>query len=334
MASTTNRQILLKSRPNGQPGTDNFELVERPVPEPSEGQVLLRTLYLSLDPYMRGRMNDAKSYAKPAELGQPMVGGTVSEVVASRNAKFAVGDIVLAYAGWQDYALADGAGLRKLDPQAAPLSTALGILGMPGMTAYCGLLEIGKPLPGETVVVAAASGAVGSAVGQIAKLKGAGRVIGSAGSDEKVRWLREIGYDAAFNYRTAPVLEQLREAAPDGIDVYFDNVGADHLDAALVMLNNHGRVAMCGAIASYNATEPPVGPSNLGLVVSKRLTLRGFIIIDHQDRLPDMVADVSAWLREGKIAHAETVVDGLDRAPGAFIDLLRGANTGKMLVRL
>ena len=170
--------------------------------------------------------------------------------------------------------------------------------------------------------------------GQIAKLKGAGRVIGSAGSDEKVRWLREIGYDAAFNYRTASVLEQLREAAPDGIDVYFDNVGADHLDAALVMLNNHGRVAMCGAIANYNATEPPAGPSNLGLVVSKRLTLRGFIIIDHQDRLADMVADVSAWLREGKIAHAETVVDGLDRAPGAFIDLLRGANTGKMLVRL
>ena len=212
-------------------------------------------------------------------------------------------------------------------------SAYLGVLGMPTLTAYVGVLDIAALKPGDVVFVSGAAGAVGSMAGQIAKLKGAARVIGSAGTEEKVRWLREIGFDAAFNYRTAPVLAQLREAAPDGIDVYFDNVGADHLDAALVMLNNHGRVAMCGAIAHYNATEPPP-PGNLGLVVSKRLTLRGFIIIDHADRQPDMIADVSAWLRDGKLTHAETIVDGLERAPGAFIDLLRGANTGKMLVRL
>ena len=205
---------------------------------------------------------------------------------------------------------------------------------MPTLTAYVGVLDIAALKPGEVVFVSGAAGAVGSMAGQIARLKGAGRVIGSAGTDEKVRWLREIGFDAAFNYRAGAVLDQLREAAPDGIDVYFDNVGADHLDAALVMLNNHGRVAMCGAIAHYNATEPPPGPRNLGLVVSKRLTLRGFIIVDHQDRTPDMIADVSAWLRDGTLTHAETIVDGLDHAPGAFIDLLRGANTGKMLVRL
>ena len=205
---------------------------------------------------------------------------------------------------------------------------------MPTLTAYVGLLDIAGLQPGDVVFVSGAAGAVGSIAGQIAKLKGAARVIGSAGSDEKVRWLHEIGFDAAFNYRAGSVIEQLREAAPDGIDVYFDNVGADHLDAALVMLNPHGRVAMSGAIANYNATEPLVGPSNLGLVITKRLTLRGFIVSDHQHRLPDMIADVTAWLRDGKLSHAETVVDGLDHAPDAFINLLRGANTGKMIVRL
>jgi NADPH-dependent curcumin reductase CurA len=213
-------------------------------------------------------------------------------------------------------------------------SAYLGVLGMPTLTAYVGLLDIAAFQPGEVVFVSGAAGAVGSMAGQIARLKGAGRVIGSAGSDDKVRWLREIGFDAAFNYRTRSVLDQLRDAAPDGIDVYFDNVGADHLDAALVMLKNHGRVALSGAIAQYNATEPPAGPSNLSLCITKRLTLRGFIIIDHQDRMPDMIADVGRWLADGQLTHAETVVDGLDHAPRAFIDLLRGANTGKMLVRL
>jgi NADPH-dependent curcumin reductase CurA len=205
---------------------------------------------------------------------------------------------------------------------------------MPALTAYVGLLDIAAMKPGDVVFVSGAAGAVGSMAGQIAKLKGAARVIGSAGTEEKLRWLREIGFDAAFNYHAGSVLEQLREAAPHGIDVYFDNVGADHLDAALVALNPHGRVAMSGAIAHYNATEPPAGPSNLGLVITKRLTLRGFIVSDHQHRMPDMIADVSAWLRDGKLTHAETVVDGLDHAADAFINLLRGANTGKMIVRL
>ena len=237
--------------------------------------------------------------------------------------------------GWRDEAVLPARQARKVAvAQGLSPSVYLGVLGMPTLTAYVGLLDIAALKPGEVVFVSGAAGAVGSMAGQIAKLKGAGRVIGSAGTDEKVRWLREIGFDVAFNYRSGSVLDQLRQAAPDGIDVYFNNVGADHLDAALVMLNNHGRVAMCGAIAHYNATEPPAGPSNLGLVVTKRLTLRGFIIIDHQHRTPDMIADVSGWLREGKITHAETIVDGLDHAPGAFIDLLRGANTGKMLVRL
>jgi NADPH-dependent curcumin reductase CurA len=237
--------------------------------------------------------------------------------------------------GWRDEAVLPARQARKVAvADGLSPSAYLGVLGMPTLTAYVGLLDIAQLKQGDTVFVSGAAGAVGSMAGQIAKLKGAGRVIGSAGTDEKVRWLREIGFDAAFNYRAGSVVDQLREAAPDGIDVYFDNVGSDHLDAALVMLNNHGRVAMCGAIAHYNATEPPAGPSNLGLVVTKRLTLRGFIIVDHQNRTPDMAADVSAWLRDGKLTHAETIVDGLGHAPGAFIDLLRGANTGKMLVRL
>jgi NADPH-dependent curcumin reductase CurA len=237
--------------------------------------------------------------------------------------------------GWRDEAVLPARQARKVAvAKGLSPSAYLGVLGMPTLAAYVGLLDIAQLKQGDTVFVSGAAGAVGSMAGQIARLKGAGRVIGSAGTDEKVRWLREIGFDTAFNYRAGSVVDQLRQAAPDGIDVYFDNVGSDHLDAALVMLNNHGRVAMCGAIAHYNATEPPVGPSNLGLVVTKRLTLRGFIIVDHQNRMPDMAADVSAWLRDGKLTHAETIVDGLGHAPAAFIDLLRGANTGKMLVRL
>jgi hypothetical protein len=237
--------------------------------------------------------------------------------------------------GWRDEAVLPARQARKVTAaQGLSPSAYLGVLGMPTLTAYVGLLDIAALAPGDVVFVSGAAGAVGSMAGQIAKRKGAGRVIGSAGSEEKVRWLREIGFDAAFNYKAGPVIQQLREAAPDGIDVYFDNVGADHLDAALVMLNQHGRVAMSGAIAHYNSTEPTVGPSNLGLVITKRLTLRGFIVSDHQQRMPDMVADISAWLRDGTLSHAETIVDGLDHAPDAFIDLLRGANTGKMLVRL
>jgi len=329
------RQIILASRPSGWPAEDNFALTEADQPDLADGQIRVRNLFMSVDPYMRGRMNDVKSYVPPFRLGEPLEGGAIGTVTESRSPDLAQGDLVLHMLGWREEAVLPARHAQKVAPaEGLSPSAYLGVLGMPTLTAYVGVLDIATLKPGEVVFVSGAAGAVGSMAGQIAKLKGAGRVIGSAGTDEKVRWLREVGFDAAFNYRAGAVLDQLREAAPDGIDVYFDNVGADHLDAALVMLNNHGRVAMCGAIAHYNATEPPPGPTNLGLVVSKRLTLRGFIIIDHQHRTPDMIADVSGWLREGKITHAETIVDGLDHAPGAFIDLLRGANTGKMLVRL
>jgi NADPH-dependent curcumin reductase CurA len=329
------RQIVLASRPSGWPAAENFELTEAARPELADGQVRVRNLFMSVDPYMRGRMNDVKSYVPPFQLGEPLEGGAVGTVVESRSPDLTEGDLVLHNLGWRDEAVLPARHARKITPaEGLSPSVYLGVLGMPTLTAYVGLLDIAGFKPGETVFVSGAAGAVGSMAGQIAKLKGAARVIGSAGTDEKVAWLREIGFDAAFNYRAGSVLDQLREAAPDGIDVYFDNVGADHLDAALVMLSRYGRVAMSGAIAHYNATEPPAGPGNLNLVITKRLTLRGFIVSDHGNRLPDMIADVSGWLRDGKLSHAETVVDGLDHAPEAFIDLLRGANTGKMLVRL
>ena len=329
------RQIVLASRPSGWPTEDNFVLTETARPDLADGEIRVRNLFMSVDPYMRGRMNDVKSYVPAFRLGKPLEGGAIGEVIESRSPDLKKGDLVLHMLGWRDEAVLPARHARQVTPaKGLSPSAYLGVLGMPTLTAYVGLLDIAAFKPGEVVFVSGAAGAVGSMAGQIARLKGAGRVIGSAGSDEKVRWLREIGFDAAFNYRAGSVLDQLRGAAPDGIDVYFDNVGADHLDAALVMLGNHGRVAMCGAIAHYNATEPPVGPSNLGLVVSKRLTLRGFIIVDHQNRMPDMIADVSGWLSDGQLTHAETVVDGLDHAPGAFIGLLRGDNTGKMLVRL
>ncbi len=329
------RQIVLASRPSGWPTADNFALTETARPDLADGQVRVRNLFLSVDPYMRGRMNDVKSYVPPFRLGEPMEGGAIGTVIESRSPDLAKGDLVMHMLGWRDEAVLPARQARKVTAaKGLSPSVYLGVLGMPTLTAYVGLLDIAQLKPGDVVFVSGAAGAVGSMAGQIAKLKGASRVIGSAGSDDKVRWLREAGFDAAFNYRAANVLEQLRAAAPDGIDVYFDNVGADHLDAALVVLNNHGRVAMSGAIAQYNATEPQPGPSNIALVITKRLALRGFIVSDHAARLPDMIGDVSAWLRDGTLTHAETIVDGLEHAPGAFIDLLRGANTGKMLVRL
>jgi NADPH-dependent curcumin reductase CurA len=329
------RQIVLTSRPSGWPTAANFALTEANRPDLADGQIRVRNQFMSVDPYMRGRMNDVKSYVPPFRLGEPLEGGAIGTVIESRSPELNVGDLVMHMLGWRDEAVMPARQARKVTAAAGLSPSAyLGVLGMTTLTAYAGLLDVAALKPGEVVFVSGAAGAVGSMAGQIAKLKGARRVIGSAGSDEKVRWLREIGFDAAFNYRAGPVIQQLREAAPDGIDLYFDNVGADHLDAALVMLNNHGRVAMSGAIAHYNATEPPVGPSNLGLVITKRLTLRGFIVTDHQHRMPDMIADISTWLRDGELSHAETIVDGLDHAPSALIDLLRGANTGKMLVRL
>ncbi|MBV9445283.1 MAG: NADP-dependent oxidoreductase [Streptosporangiaceae bacterium] len=329
------RQIILAARPSGWPTADNFALTEEPRAELADGQIRVRNEFMSVDPYMRGRMNDVKSYVPPFQVGQPLEGGAVGQVTESRSPDLAEGDRVTHMLGWRDEAVLSAGHARKVEPlDWLPLSAYLGVLGGTSLTAYVGLLDIAAMRPGDVVFVSGAAGAVGSIAGQVAKLKGASHVIGSAGSNEKVKWLLQIGFDAAFNYKAGPVYEQLRHAAPDGIDVYFDNVGGDHLEAALSALRRGGRVAMCGAIASYNATEPPPGPRNMGFVVTKRLTLRGFIVSDHNDRYPDMIADVTRWLRGGTLNYAETVIDGLENAPGAFLDLLRGGNTGKMIVRL
>ncbi len=333
MAAGINRQILLKSRPDGAPGLDNFELVRSPVPEPADGEVLMRTCYLSLDPYMRGRMSAAKSYAKPVEIGECMVGGTVGEIVASRNAKFSVGDIVLGYGGWQDYAFSGGVGLRKLDPAAAPVTTALGVLGMPGMTAYAGLLEIGRPKPGETVAVAAASGAVGSVVGQIAKIKGC-RAVGIAGGPDKCRYVvEELGFDACIDHRAPDLARQLDAACPAGIDVYFENVGGAVQQAVWPLLNDFARIPVCGLIAQYSAGTPVPGP-DMSSVLRKRLTLRGFIVWDFAAKQDDFLREASEWVRSGRLKYREDVVDGLENAPAAFLGLLQGKNFGKLLVKV
>jgi len=328
-----NRQILLKSRPVGAPSLGNFELTERPTSEPGEGEVLMRILYLSLDPYMRGRMSVAKSYANPADIGQPMVGGTVGEIVKSRNPKYAVGDIVLGYGGWQEYALSNGAGLRKLDPTAAPVSTALGVLGMPGMTAYVGVLEIGQPRPGETVVVAAASGAVGSVVGQIAKIKGC-HAVGIAGGTEKCRFVTgELGFDACVDHRAPDFAKLLEAACPEGIDVYFENVGGVVQQTVWPLLNDFARVPVCGLIAQYNATTPMPGPDMFS-VLRKRLLVRGFIVSDFASKQADFLRDVGEWVRTGRLKYREDIVDGLEKAPTSFIGMLQGKNFGKTLVRI
>ncbi len=335
---TAGTRIVLAARPVGEPKESDFRIEAMPVPAPGPGQMLLRTLWLSLDPYMRGRMSDAPSYAKPVEIGGVMEGRTVSEVVASRLDGYAPGDIVFSMNGWQTHALSDGKGVRKLDPALAPVSTALGVLGMPGMTAYTGLFEIGQPKAGETVVVSAASGAVGSVVGQIAKIKGA-RAIGVAGGAEKCRYVVEtLGFDACVDHRTPGLPERLKAVCPAGIDVYFENVGGAVFEAVFPLLNNFARVPVCGQIATYNAVEMPAGALRVSAltraILTKRLTLRGFIVTDFAARQPDFLRDVSAWLREGRIKYREDVVDGLDKAPRALIGLLRGENFGKMLVRV
>jgi NADPH-dependent curcumin reductase len=309
-----------------------------PVPAPGAGQMLLRTLWLSLDPYMRGRMSDAPSYAKPVELGQVMEGRTVSEVVASNLEGYRPGDIVFGASGWQTHALSDGKGVRRLDPSLAPVSTALGVLGMPGMTAYTGLLDIGQPKAGETVVVSAASGAVGSLVGQIARIKGA-RAVGIAGGAEKCRYVMdELGFDACVDHRGGDLAGRLKSACPNGVDVYFENVGGAVFEAVFPLLNNFARVPVCGQIATYNAIEMPEGAlwtsALTRAILTKRLTLRGFIVTDFAARHGDFLRDVSAWLREGQVKYREDVVDGIENAPRALIGLLRGKNFGKLLVRV
>jgi len=322
------REIVLAARPQGEPREDDFELREVPDPEPGEGEVLIRNVFVSVDPYMRGRMTGVHTYVPPYEVGDVIDGGAVGRVVASRHARFAEGDWVRSMLGWRDAGVAHGDRLGRVDAGAAPPSTALGVLGMPGFTAWIGLEEIGKVQAGETIYVSGAAGAVGSAAAQMALLKGC-RVIASAGSDGKVAWLRELGVDA-FNYNTTAT----KEALADGIDVYFDNVGGDQLEAALSAQRTFGRVVACGAISRYNAERPEPGPRNMGFVVTKRLRIQGFIILDHQQRFGEFIAEAAPWVGEGKLRYRETIVDGLENTPAAFAGLFRGENIGKMLVRV
>ncbi|QJX01407.1 NADP-dependent oxidoreductase [Alcanivorax sp. IO_7] len=335
---SANRQIILAKRPVGMPDDSNLTLQQGQVPEVGEGQVLVRTIYLSLDPYMRGRMSAAKSYAASVEEGAVMEGATVGQVVESRSGDFKQGDYVLCPGGWQEYSVNSPKMMRKLDPTQAPISTAVGVLGMPGFTAYVGLDEIGKPQKGETVVVSAAAGAVGQVVGQIAKIQGC-RVVGVAGAEDKCKHVVDAyGFDACVNYKDADFRDQLKKACPDGIDVYFENVGGDTFDAVMELVNDFARIPVCGRIAHYNDTEMPQGPDRLpgfmGKVLVKRLLIKGFIQFDYAHRGPDFQRDMSAWIRDGKVHYQEDVVDGLENAVSAFQGLLQGKNRGKLLVRV
>jgi NADPH-dependent curcumin reductase CurA len=335
---TINRRIVLASRPVAAVAPEHFRLEEHPVPVPAAGQVLLRTVYLSLDPYMRGRMSDAPSYAPCVQLGEVMTGGAVSRVQASQHPDFQPGDWVMGYTGWQDYALSDGRGLTRLDAGMPRPSLALGVLGMPGFTAFMGLLDIGQPKAGETVVVAAASGAVGAVVGQIAKLKGC-RVVGIAGGADKCRFVEdELGFDACLDRRSGDLPAQLAAACPKGIDVYFENVGGAVFDAVLPLLNTHARVPVCGLISLYNGAPSTAGADRLpGLtraLLVKRIRMQGFIVFDYEGRQNEFLGPMRTWLAEGKVKFREDIVDGLENAPQAFIGLLKGENFGKLVVRV
>ena len=335
----TNRRIVLNSRPHGAPRPDNFRMETSSLPVPADGQVLLRTVYLSLDPYMRGRMSDAASYAPPVELGEVMVGGTVCIVEQSQHSDFAPGDWVLANSGWQDYAVSGGQGLITLGQNLEHPSRSLGVLGMPGFTAYMGLLDIGRPQSGETVVVAAATGAVGSVVGQIAKLKGC-RVVGVAGGPKKCKvGVEDFGLDMCLDHHAEDFSQQLADACPQGIDVYFESVGGKVFDAVLPLLNAKARIPICGLIAHYNDTEPPAGPDRLPMLMQtflvRRIKAQGFIIFeDYGSRFGEFLENMTPWVSEGKVKILEDVVDGLERAPDAFIGLLEGDNFGKLAVRV
>lgn len=327
--SATSREVRLVARPRGLPRESDFELAEVKLPGPAEGEVLIRNSYISVDPYMRPRMNDVRSYQRAFQLGEALTGGAVGRVAVSRDPRWPEGAWVQHGLGWREWAVSEGSRLLSVDPTLAPVSTALGVLGMTGFTAWFGLLDFGQPAAGETVFVSAAAGAVGSVAGQIAKLRGCS-VIGAAGSDEKVAWLRELGFDKAFNYRSTPV----REALADGIDVYFDNVGGETLEAAIRALRLHGRIVACGSISGYNDERAGPGPRNLFMIVTKRLRMQGYIISDHYDRYGEFLAEMGGWVRDGRVRYRETIVDGIEAAPRAFIGLLEGENIGKMLVRV
>jgi NADPH-dependent curcumin reductase CurA len=335
VTSAVNRQFVLASRPAGLPEEANFKMIETPIPELKDGEFLARAMYLSVDPYMRGRISQAKSYAAGVEIGGLMVAGGVARVVESKNANFGVGDIVDPYMGWQEYVVSNGRGLRKLDPSVAPVSTALGVLGGTGLTAYFGLLDVCHPKAGETVVVSGAAGAVGSIVGQIAKIKGC-TTVGIAGGDDKVDWiLKDCGYDAAFNYKTTDNYgAKLKELCPKGIDVYFDNVGGAITDAVFMQINTFARMSICGQISQYNNAKPEMGPRLLGMLIVARAKAQGFLITDYMARFGEGLQEMSGWVREGKIKYREDIVEGFENLPKAFIGLFHGENTGKRIVKI
>ena len=331
--TATHRQVLLASRPQGAVTEQNFRIVDAPMPAPAEGEVLVRNEWLSLDPYMRGRMSDAKSYVPPANLDEPMVGQTVGEVIESRDARFAKGDMVLTSLGWRSHGVARAGDLTKIDARRAPASYYLGLLGMPGMTAWFGMKEIGQPKPGETVLVSAASGAVGSVVGQLAKVAGC-RAVGIAGGRAKCDYVvGELGFDACIDHRAGNLYDDLRAACPDGVDVDFENVGGEVLDTALRVMNRHSRIVVCGLVAEYSATEP-YGYKRMRSILVNRIRMQGMIVFDWKDRYGEALADLTRLYAEGRLKYRESIVDGLDNAPRALIGLLRGDNFGKQLVRL
>lgn len=328
-----NIQVRLARRPVGEVKPDDFDIVETPLPDIVEGKVLVRNHYLSLDPYMRGRMSSAKSYAQSVEIGEVMVGGTVGEVVVTKNSAFAKGDYVLGAFGWQLYGAGDGTDLTRIEDRGIPLSAYLGVMGMPGVTAYVGLIDIGQPKPGETVLVSAASGAVGSVVGQIARIKGC-RAVGIAGGPEKCAYVTdELGFDACVDYKKGRLAEDLPAAVPEGIDVYFENVGGPTLDTVLARMNPFSRIALCGMISQYNAIEP-YGVKLFGSLLINRIKLQGFIVSDHLPRWPEALSNIGQWIKEGKIKYRESIAQGIENAPAAFIGLLAGKNFGKQLVKL
>lgn len=336
--STISRQVQLASRPTGFPTRENFNIADVELPPIEDGQILIRVIYMSLDPYMRGRMDDGKSYATPVPVGGVMEGGSVGEVIESKNPKFAVGAYVMSRFGWQTHAISDGHGVRTLDPAQAPISTSVGVLGMPGLTAYVGLLDIGQPKEGETVVVSAASGAVGAVVGQIAKIKGC-RVVGIAGAQEKCDYVvKELGFDACVSHHSDSLEQDLADACPKGIDVYFENVSGKVFEAVLPLMNMFGRIPVCGLIANYNMTQLPKGPDKsariMRAILTNRLMFQGYIVSDRYDRHDAFQKDVSAWIRSGELKYREDIAEGLDNAPETFFGLLKGKNFGKQLVRL
>ena len=330
-----NKVILLNKRPVGKPVSGDFKFASESIPSPLDGEILLKTLYVSVDPYLRGRMNDSKSYVPPFELNKPIQSGIISEVMISNHSEFKKGDFVSGNVEWKEYQISNGKGLNKLNARASELTPYLGILGMTGLTAYLGLTEIGCPKPGETLVVTGAAGAVGSVVGQIGKILGC-KVVGIAGSDEKTEMIRSrFKFDQAINYKMTPDMQEaIRQACPNGVDIYFDNVGGEISDAVMANLNKYARIAICGAISLYNETEMPVGPRLQPIILTKSATMRGFIVSDFSGKFPEAIQQLARWLKEDKLTYAETIVDGFDRIPQAFIDLFEGKNERKMIVKI